>query len=241
MKLAAEQLEKLASGVPEIDQTLVIRSSRRTLALEIRPDRTLLVRAPHALGQSRIIEFIQTNSAWIRRTIQRLFCGDLRPKVRFESGEQFLWLGDYYPLEVLDAPAAGEPLDFQNGRFILQKSQHHMAAYYFESWYKTRAQMHFADRVQFYAETFGFERRMVKLSNAKTRWGSCSNKKDLNFSWRLIMAPAPVIDYVIIHELVHCEHFNHSQRFWDRVGQILPDYRDRKRWLREKGHWISLF
>jgi predicted metal-dependent hydrolase len=91
-----------------------------------------------------------------------------------------------------------------------------------------------------YAKQHGFVYSKIGITGARTRWGSCSAKGSLNFSWRLIMAPLEIIDYVIIHELVHLRYHNHSRAFWKGVADILPDYRARKAWLTQNSHRFTL-
>ena len=80
----------------------------------------------------------------------------------------------------------------------------------------------------------------MKITDARTRWGSCSTRGSLNFSWRLVMAPPAVIDYVILHELAHLKIHNHSSNFWSRVAQLVPDYREHKKWLEQNGHLLAI-
>jgi len=106
----------------------------------------------------------------------------------------------------------------------------------FERWYRKEAARILKKRVEQYASQYGFQYKKVGVTSARTRWGSCSASGALNFSWRLIMAPLDVVDYVIVHELVHTQVHNHSKQFWKRVGTIMPDYEERRKWLRRNGH-----
>jgi predicted metal-dependent hydrolase len=87
---------------------------------------------------------------------------------------------------------------------------------------------------------YGFREMKVRISSARTRWGSCSQKGNLSFTWRLVMAPPDVIDYVVVHELCHTREMNHSRSFWEQVEAILPDFRQRRRWLKEYGKLLVL-
>jgi len=96
------------------------------------------------------------------------------------------------------------------------------------------------ERCHYFSELTGYRPVAVKISNARKRWGSCGAKGMINFSWRLAMAPPPVIDYVVVHELVHLIERNHSSHFWRRVAEIIPDHRLHRRWLRENGRILGI-
>lgn len=93
-------------------------------------------------------------------------------------------------------------------------------------------------RVIYFSNKFGLQYNKVKINNAKKRWGSCTSKGNLNFCWRLAMAPLMVIDYVVVHELSHLEHKDHSKRFWKKVEDILPNYKEQRKWLKDNGHLL---
>ena len=99
--------------------------------------------------------------------------------------------------------------------------------------YRRLAKDYIPKRVAIYAEQMGVTPAAVKINGANTRWGSCSSRKSLNFSWRLIMACDDVIDYVVVHELAHLIHMNHSEKFWSVVEKILPNYKERQSKLRK--------
>lgn len=114
-----------------------------------------------------------------------------------------------------------------------------------EEWYIWQAKQVFPERVSHYApmvfrqsEAMGMAMNSVNrivIRNQRTRWGSCSSKGNLNFNWRLLMAPGEALDYVVVHELCHLVFLNHSRQFWQMVESVLPDYRERKGWLKSNG------
>ena len=94
-------------------------------------------------------------------------------------------------------------------------------------------------RLAYFSEQMGVSYGRVCIRDQKTRWGSCSARGNLNFNWRLCLAPPEILDYVVVHELAHRKEMNHSRRFWDLVEKTLPDCRERRRWLRENGRRLG--
>jgi predicted metal-dependent hydrolase len=103
---------------------------------------------------------------------------------------------------------------------------------------KQEAAVILRERAAYLAKQTGYLPAAVKISGARQRWGSCGPKGTINLSWRLVRAPQVVLDYVIIHELVHLAERNHSRRFWDKVALIVPDHRQHRRWLRQNGNLL---
>ena len=119
-------------------------------------------------------------------------------------------------------------------------SPNNMATDLFTNWYKQQAQELISNLTEKLAQKHKLKYNQIKISNAKTRWGSCSAQGNLSFSWRLIMAPPEAIEYVIIHELAHLEHLNHSTAFWQKVASMLPDYKKHRTWFKANGGTLSL-
>ncbi len=216
----------------------IIRSKRKTIALVVQPDGELLVRAPQRATQKQINEMLEKYADWIvkkqaeAKAKQRAFA----PR-QFKEGEVFLFLGEKYALELTNAKKSTFTL---NGKFQLAKSAQGEAKEIFERWYKKEARRIFKERVAYYAKKHDFDVKQVKLSSARTRWGSCSSKGYINLTWRLVMAPLEIIDYVVVHELCHLREANHSKAYWAQVAAIMPDYKTRRKWLKENGtkfHW----
>lgn len=214
-----------------VDQ--IIRSKRKTLALIVKPDGSVLVRAPLRASKALIEEFVARNQGWIEiKQAQALAARPLPPR-EYVSGETFSYLGTLYPLEIVEEQK--EPLLLANGKFELAAFCQREAASVFERWYREHARQVLTAHVELFAREYDFHYKGIRITSARTRWGSCSAAGSLSFSWRLIQVPLRVVDYVVVHELVHTAVHNHSKRFWQRVETILPDYREHRRWLREHG------
>ena len=109
-----------------------------------------------------------------------------------------------------------------------------------EAIYRKAAREYFPKRVSHYAHILGVTYGKISIRDQKTRWGSCSSEGNLSFNWRLILAPPDVLDYVVIHELCHRKEMNHSKEFWTLVESLMPDYKERRKWLRENGKNLTL-
>ena len=107
-----------------------------------------------------------------------------------------------------------------------------------EAQYRKEARRRITERAAYFAEKMGVDYGRIAIKAAKTRWGSCSAQGNLNFHWKLILMPPAILDYVVVHELAHRIEMNHSPRFWAQVERILPDYRERRRWIKENGGLI---
>lgn len=214
-----------------IDQ--IIRSRRKTLAVGLTPEGRVLVRAPLRATHAQINAFVEQHSAWIRTHQEaiRSRVGQYVPKT-YQPGEQFLFLGKNYPLKLGEQTRPA--LQFTDG-FILADIAQPKAEQHFIAWYRAQARLIFTRQVILYAERYNFRYNKIHISSARTRWGSCSCSGTISFTWRLVMAPLDVIDYVVVHELVHTMEHNHQTRFWKKVEAILPDYVARQNWLKTNG------
>ncbi len=214
----------------------LIRSRRRSLALIVERDGSLTVRAPLHLKQAEIERFVRDKSDWIARKQAQLA---RHPQVthHYQEGETFLYLGAAYPLQLVARFKEG--LRFEGG-FKLDSARQAEGEPLFTGWYRRQARKHIQARVAHYAGLHGFKPGKVRISSARTRWGSCSTKGTLSFTWRLVMAPEAVVDYVVVHELCHLKHLNHSKAFWAQVARILPDFKAQRAWLKTHGEQLQL-
>lgn len=159
------------------------------------------------------------------------------PKHEFKDGETFLYMGVSLPLKLVETQATA--LRMEAG-FFLKRSALKQAGQVFTTWYKQQARQVFTGRVKHFATAHGFKAGKIRISSARTRWGSCSSRGTLSFTWRLVMAPQEVIDYVVVHELVHLEIKNHSAAFWAKVQEYVPDFKKKRAWLKSNGYRLEL-
>jgi predicted metal-dependent hydrolase len=216
----------------------IIRSKRTSFSIELKPDGRLIVRAPLRATESQIQALVVKKADWIRKTRRKLRekYPDLKPKT-FHEGEMFWYLGKQYPLSFghHKRPA----LIFED-TFLLSEAYRYRAKDVFIAWYRERTREIVRAYVQHYQGLYDFDVDCITITRARTRWGSCSSRANLNFTYRLSMAPPSVIEYVVVHELVHLKIRNHSKAFWAKVAAIRPDYQADRRWLKDNGAWLTL-
>ena len=212
-----------------IDYTL-IRSQRRTVAIYIK-NGAVEVRTPLKMPKRDIDKFVVSKEQWITEHLTQSQANALRRKAfALNYGDTLILHGIAYPLVAKDGTQAG----FDGKRFYLPPNlPPEQIKYTVVQLYRRLAKLHITERVAHYAGIMKVSPAAIKINGAKTRWGSCSSKRSLNFSWRLVMAEDAVIDYVVVHELAHITEMNHSARFWAIVQGVLPDYKKRQTQLKE--------
>ncbi|MFZ5911000.1 MAG: M48 family metallopeptidase [Chloroflexota bacterium] len=215
----------------------LVRSKRRTIALVIERDGTLTVRAPLRMAEAEVRRFVEAKSDWIERK-QAQAAEDAVVPHRFVEGEQFPFLGKLLPLRLV--PDLRPALVMDGDGFRLSRSRQPDGRALLVAWYRAQARAVIAARVEYFARSHNFKPIKLRISSARTRWGSCSRAGTLSFPWRLVMAPPEVVDYVVVHELAHLREMNHSRAFWALVGAMLPDYKQRRAWLKKNGSALQL-
>ncbi len=228
-----------------------IRKSDRAKRMSLRIDDKkpeVLLTLPHFALKLQINHFIKKQSDWIEKNWNRaLEISNKRLKHSYSNGDLFFYLGDKVQLKILasqfkrkKARIRGDVLEIRLYRYTKASEAKSMIKKTVEDFYKKKASEVIYDRLSFYNEHYQLKYNRVSFRNQKTRWGSCSSAKNLNFNWRLIMAPIEIIDYVVVHELCHLKEMNHSSKFWGHVAEIVPNHKERKKWLKENNYLLSL-
>lgn len=237
----------------KIGPTLIsysIRKSHRAkcVSLSIGAD-GLQVVAPFTMNDSDIISLVEKEQTWIINKYesyrQRLM--QTPPEREFVSGEKLLFMGHYYPLKVLEHKGGNTNVNLTDGQFLvginvdipIEKRRGEIQRK-LEQWYIRRAKELITERLELFSDKIGVKVNTVRFKNQKTRWGSCSQKGNLNFNWKLVMAPTFIVDYVVVHELCHFKQMNHSPEFWRLVGSQISDYKEMRKWLKENGSKLNL-
>lgn len=223
--------ENGSSNYSFMTPTRIIRSKRKTLSLTINENAELVIRAPLRLPINKIQDFINEKESWINRK-QAIIENQIKDAASNQN--KLLYLGSFFPININQSATKG--LIFTGEEFIANSIEPIPLSLSIKKWYKKKFREIAIPRVTYFAEQHNLMVNQIRIKNQKTMWGSCSSKNNINLNYLLLMAPMKVIDYVIIHELVHTIHRNHSLDFWSSVESIMPDYKEHKLWLKANGY-----
>lgn len=230
--------------VQDIEYQLLPGAERQTTDIVIERDGVVRVRPPIRMTPEEVDATVFSKRMWIYRNLAEWEDLNATRVVReWVSGESFLYLGSTYRLALVDAQ--DEALKLKDGRFqllraVVENGGRDAAQQAFEGFYTDKGLPRIQQRVAYYAARVGVVAGAVQVKDLGYRWASCTSDGSLNFHWKCLMAPLTVIDYVVVHELCHLRQRDHSDAFWNEVDKVLPDYRERKEWLRLRGAQLSL-
>ncbi|HEX4247101.1 MAG TPA: SprT family zinc-dependent metalloprotease [Pseudonocardia sp.] len=213
-----------------------IRKSRRarTMRLTVGPGRPPEVVVPSRVRQRAVDEFISAKQRWLGDKLAELRAAADRPRELFLDRPGTIWLAGA-PVQVSHDPAGRAVAALRAGRLAVGGTAEAASAA-IERWYRREARRVLLAVAELEAGRLGVRFDAVGVRDPRTRWGSCSHNGRLSFSWRLLMAPEYVLDYVVVHELCHLREFNHSRSFWQLVETARPEWREARDWLRRHGH-----
>jgi hypothetical protein len=220
--------------VDDLRFDVVLSARRRTMELSVERDGALVVRAPTGATAERLEAFVRDNRAWVYRKVAEK---DARrhpmPVKEYVSGEGFSYLGRSYRLLLVDSQSV--PLRLEAGRFRLLRSEVVRGRAHFVRWYTEHGRAWLNRQVRAVAPRIGVQSAAIDVRDLGYRWGSCGKGGTLNFNWATMLLPPSIVEYVVVHELVHLHERNHTPEFWRRVERAMPDFARRKAWLAEKG------
>lgn len=223
----------------------IVRTDRRRTASIAIKGHLVRLTVPSGLSDSRIEKLLTNRTAWIHQKLnEQSNATPTKPK-EYIDGESFAYLGRNYRLKLqIGIPKTAKlskgrllvnvPALERDGRFTRYiKSS-------IDDWYKAKALNHLRDKTARLSNQIGVSPKSVSIANFKARWGSCSPEGDVTYNWRIIAASHRIIDYVVVHELCHLIEHSHSGRYWQLVENIMPDYRERREWLRIHGQSLLI-
>lgn len=217
----------------------IIYRKRKTMSLEIKRDGIINVIAPNGLDKTFIVDKVKNKSDWIIKKLDEIEVLNNNRYIRsYESGDIFLYLGNEYILEVLvDKSTIGTSVSLENNKLIVRSNSNNKDVIQraLKNWYTDETLGIVKERVNYYKLFFEDTVTSIKIKDQKSRWASCTYKNEILFNLRCSMMPIQIIDYIVVHEMCHMEHRNHSKDFYLAVERILPDYKERVKWLKNNG------
>ena len=214
----------------------IIRSNRKTLAISIDCNNRLIVRAPYRCGEERIFAFIQEKETWIlRKKAERVGTGIELPPENLD-GYEFLLLGERYRISLTKDRKIGYDKNVRAVYLPAKNAEKRLI-----QWLKENAARILSSVTEQTAQKMGVKYKSVAISSARSKWGSCSFDNAIRYSFRLLYAPKEIIEYVAVHELAHTNHKNHSAAFWAEVAKYVPDWKEKRKWLKGHGALMRVF
>lgn len=253
MRHAIMQAEDATRGVFLLDGLTVpyilrrSRKRRRTVAFSVSPERVLRIAAPWMTSAGTIEQIIGRRAAWIMQRLAAARDAAQQAQPRdFASGADICFLGDRLRLEVTEG-GGGRPGCVRRGDvlavtigdaepgFARQDVRHEIMR-----WYKAQARDCLRVKMDYWSQRMGLAYRRLLITSPKRQWGSCDAQDVIRLNWQIMFAPAGLVDYLIVHELCHVAHKDHSRAFWGLVARHLPDYKERRALLRKNSAFYRL-
>lgn len=209
--------------------------NRTSIGITIDSYGNVEIQAPKGTPDEKVLQIIEEKWDLIQQKSKEMKDRLLGPQKKvYEYGENFLFLGNTYPIQIFqDINITQEHVVFKEEKiqiyvkqFDTEKIKQVLKRFYYQQC-KTLVER----SISSYQSLFKTKPRSFRISDSKTTWGTCDSKQQLTFNWRLAMAPMEVIDYVVVHEMCHMVHLNHDRSFWRLVGKIMPDYKEKENWL----------
>lgn len=235
-------MEQIKYGNRKIKFNIKRGRRKKTVALQIQPDSTVVVLSPYFLRKDKIKEIVLKRARWIilkQEKIEKLNAE--MPRKEFVSGESFSYLGRQYRLKVIksnhekriDCRLIGNRFYVEIDNKLSGKSASKLVRKQLVEWYIKRAKEKINERIKKYSKLISKKPLKIMIKNQEKRWGSCSRSGVLRFNWKIIMTPISIFDYIIAHELCHLIYQNHSPEFWHKVESITPDHEKKRKWLKD--------
>ena len=242
-------MEQIKIGNTFIDYCLINSSRQKTIELVIDLDSGFTVKAPDSMRKEEVAVNLRRKASWIITNLDKMN-EVIRNETRkeFVSGEKFPYKGKHYRLKVVQVNEEIVPsLTFTHSKFIAYVPANVPEYDYpriiqplFINFYHEKAEKVLNQRARKYLLYFDDKPSLIKIQSLINKWGNCSKTNQLRFNWRVVMAKMSIIDYVVVHELCHTKYKDHSKAFWNEVQKILPDYEERKEWLRINGDLLNI-
>ena len=200
----------------------------------------LVVLAPSAISIAELRLLLESKSAWVLAKLATQGQLTSQAKRYYAGGELLAFLDQELVLQVCQG-AFGTRLNGASELVVsMPEAKPDWVRNALVRWYKLQAQLHIEQRVGYFSPLVGAFPKSIEIKTYRARWGSCNSRGQVQFNWKLMMAPSAVVDSVVVHELCHLLHMHHGPEFWAQVKRVLPSYQDARQWLQDEGHGLGL-
>lgn len=218
----------------------IIRKKRKTIGIKVTDQGEVIVTSPFGVNEKTIHGIIKKKEKWIVDKINLIKQAGILQKRKIENGTKLLFLGKELEVEIINSNKGIENSKVENEKVRVFINSNDIIKDKIAELYRKEAKKVLNERTDIYGRIIGVSPNKVFIKNQKTLWGSCSSRKNINYNYRIIMAPIEIVDYIVVHELCHLIHMNHSKEYWNIVQSILPDYKERRNWLKINGHMLKI-
>ncbi len=223
----------------KLDYTVdIIRTNRKKTASISISGKYVKFVVPSGISEKEKNDILDSKKSWIMSKLKEKDLVSTKCPAKYVNGELFPYLGRKYPLAVVLGNENSIKLKRGNLNIFISKNEknlNQLAKKILLEWYFSKAKKLLTQKTDMFCERIGVMPKRIIISDYKSNWGSCSNKGDIRYNWRIIMAPNKVIDYLVIHELCHLIEHNHSKSFWQYVSIYCPNMKESRNWLRKFG------
>lgn len=244
----------------EITVVSKVSKRSRSIKIEVKTSGVVVLTRPRYVSEKNAFKFLEEKKSWIIDSYKKMI-ENMPKKMKYEDNDIMYYLGNPYTLkinEVIKLNKINQTQDYilkktTKSIVVLDKTNNTIEIYIKEKYNSNEnikneilnflaneAYINIKERLDIYSKQMNLQYNMFRIKDTKTRWGSCSSKKNLNFNYKLIFAPQWIIDYVIIHELSHLKHMDHSKNFWSLVGMYAPKYKEAKKWFKDNSNVFNV-
>ena len=225
-----------------INYSINKKSNLKNITIKVKYPDIVTVASPKSINDEYIHDLVLSKSKWILNKLTEFKIKETEnPPILLIDGDLIPYLGDYYRLSVYkETNIIKCSLIFEEDKFIA-KVPYNISSdkQYIElkkllvNWYLTKGSKLIKERLSIYSKKLNLYPESITLKEQKTSWGTCSSKGNIYINWKILLAPLDIIDYVLVHELCHLKHMNHSKEYWQLVSTIFPNYKEKRNYLKE--------
>ena len=226
----------------------IIKRKRKSICIRVDIEGKVTVITPLGVSEERVLKFLEEKAQWIidkQDEMNEIY--DKKIHRKFKNGSTFMYLGEEYPVHIINdksyknirvffsGKTLKSPYDCQHFIIYTNTDDEEIMRKSMEKWYRERTMEIVTKKIEKYENCFKDKVSQIRVKEQKRRWASCTGKNAILFNWRCSMAREDVIEYIVVHEMCHFEHRDHSKNFWNRVESIMPDYIEKHEYLKING------